>query len=38
MSEEDEDAFYGAVAAGVAFVVIVAMVVVIGVVAGTWTY
>lgn len=36
MSDEDEDAVYGAVAAGIAFVVIVALVAVIAVIAGGW--
>jgi len=34
--DEDEDAFYGALAAGIAFAVIIAMVVALGFILGMW--
>lgn len=37
MDDEDEDAVYGALAAGISFAVIVVMVFVIGLILGAWS-
>lgn len=37
MTEEDDDAKYGALAAGISFAVIVVLVAVLGVILGAWS-